>query len=188
MKKLIKILISIVFIWTNHCYSQQKNNEKLVFKNSIEYSIESVSNELNPLIKKINILFNDGDIDSITMKDYHLCKSTINLNKQFVKNLVEVDNEINLKSGTVKYLENCEKILDIFILPVIRFLNYSEEIDRNKIIEGISLIETSVKETSDLSQSLDEFCLKYKLSRRMSDFDKNEFNEKIEKIKSELKN
>ncbi|MCL9770455.1 hypothetical protein NAT47_08495 [Flavobacterium sp. HXWNR69] len=188
MKKLIKILISIVFIWTIDCYCQQKNNEKLDFKNSIEYSIESVSNELNPLIKKINILFNDGDIDSLTMNDYHLCKSTINLNKHFVEKLVEVDNEINLKSGTIKYLEDCEKILDIFILPVIKVLNYSEEIDRNKIIDGISLIETSLKQTTDLSQSLDEFCLKYNLSRRMRDFDKNVFKEKIEKLKSELNN
>ena len=116
------------------------------------------------------------------------CKSTIKSNKQLIKELIEVDNDNNLKSGTIKYLENCEKILDSFILPAIKYLNESEDFDRNKMMEAFNLIQTAINQASDLSESLEIFCDKYKLPREMSDFDKNDYQQKIDEIKSKLEN
>ncbi len=186
-----KFLLFLLLIVTNYGCSQQKNNNELNFKNSIESSIESSSNSINPLIKKINTLLNDGDIDSLSMSEYYNCKSTLIANRKFIIELTEVDDKMNLKQKTIKYLESGEKILDSFILPLIKHLNepnQSEIFDAEKLKEGVLLIQVSINETSDLSNSLDEFCVKYKLSRKMSDFDKKDFAQKIEELKSKLKN
>jgi hypothetical protein len=187
----IKHLFFLLLIVTNNGCSQQKNNTNLNFKNSIEYSIESSSNSLNPLIQKINIIVNDGEIDSFSMNDYYNCKSTLIANRNFVNELEEVDNKTNLKQKTVKYLETGEKILDNLILPIIKHLdnqNQNEIFDLEKLKEGLILVETLVNETSDLSNSLEEFCIKYKLSKKMSDFEKEDYIQKIEVLKSKLKN
>lgn len=190
MKKTIFFLF-IFLIVTNYGYSQQKNTDELNFKNSIEFSIESSSNSINPLIKKINTLLTDGDIDSLSMSEYYNCKSTIIANREFIIELIELDDKTNLKQKTLKYLESNEKILHIFILPLIKHLNepnQNEIFDAEKLTEGLLLIQDSINETSVLSNSLDEFCVKYKLSRKMSDFDKKNLTQKVEELKSKLKN
>lgn len=186
--KNINPLFLLILIITNYGCSQQKNNEKLNFKNTIELSIESTSSKINPIIKEINILLKEGKSDDKLMEMYIDCKSTIKSNKQLIKELIEVDNDNNLKSGTIKYLENCEKILDSFILPAIKYLNESEDFDRNKMMEAFNLIQTAINQASDLSESLEIFCDKYKLPREMSDFDKNDYQQKIDEIKSKLEN
>ncbi len=187
--KNIKSLFLLLFIITNYGCSQQNINEKLNFKNSIEYSIESSSNSLNPLIQKINIIVNNGEIDNFSMKDYYKCKSTLIANRNFVNELEEVDSKINLKEKTIKYLETGEKTLEKIILPIIKLLDDQNEIfDSEKLKEGLILVENLVYETSDLSDSLEEFCIKYKLSRKMSDFEKEDYIQKIEVLKSKLKN
>ena len=190
MKKLkfLFLLFSIPLI--SSC-SNQKNNTFLNFKNSIEYSIESSSNSINPLINKINILVNDGDIDKLSMEEYHNCKANLIANKEFVMNLVEVDIEFNLKEKTIKYLELEEKILDSFILPVIKFLNapnQNEIFNTVQLKNGFLLLESMVNHTDDLSNSLEKFCLKYQLPIKMSEFEKKEYTQKIEILKRELKN
>lgn len=190
MKRSILSIILLVFI-TNISCSQEKNVKELDFKNSIESSIESSSESINPLIKKIYTILNDGDIDSFSITEYDNCKSTIVANKKFVIELVEVDDKINLKHKTIKYLESVEKILDEFILPIIKHLNEPNQtkvFDMEKLKKGLLLIQTSVNETSDLNNSLDSFCIKYKLSKKMNEFDKKEFTQKIEELKSKLKN
>ncbi|WP_395054533.1 hypothetical protein [Flavobacterium sp.] len=186
------IFLFIIFLITNnYCYSQQNNNKELVFKNSIESSIEVDSNSINPLINKIKTLLNDGDIDSLSMNEYKNCKSTFKANRKLVNNLEEVDDKINLKNRTIKYLENNEKILDSFILPIIIFLhepNQSKLYDKNKLNEGLILLESSVNLTSELSTAIDEFCTKYKLPRKMSELEKKKYQQQIEKTKIKLKN
>jgi len=186
------IILFILFaLTTNTSCSQQKNSENLYLKNSVEYSIENVSNSINPLIKKINILLNDGEIDSLSMNEYYNCKKTLKAHIEFLNELVEVDNEIKLKESTIKYLETVEKILDSFILPIIKHLNepnQNEIFDAEKLKNGLLLIEKSVKETSELSNNIDKFCEKYKLARKMSDFEKKDLSQKIENLKSKLKN
>ncbi|WP_298153907.1 hypothetical protein [Flavobacterium sp.] len=186
-----KFLLFIFLIATNYGCSQQKNNNELNFKNSIESSIVSSGNSINSLIKKIETLLNDGDIDGLSMNEYYNCKTTLIANRAFIIELSEVDDKINLKQKTIKYLESGEKILDKFILPLIQHLNkpnQTEIFDAEKLKEGLLLIQASINETSDLSNSLDAFCVKYKLSRKMSDFDKKNFTQKIEELKSKLKN
>ena len=189
--KNVKHFFFLLFIVSNYGCSQQKNNKELNFKNSIEFSIESSSNSINPLIKKINILYNNGEIDSLSLNEYRECKSALKANRELLDQLVEVDNKINLKQKTIKYLETTEKISDSFILPIIKHLNEPNQtkiFDAEKLKEGLLLIEASVNETSDLSNSLDEFCVKYKLSRKMSDFEKKDYVQKIEELKSKIKN
>lgn len=190
MKNLILLLVLSILTTNNSC-SQQRNFKELNFKNSIEYSIENSSNSINPLIKKINTLLNDGEIDSLSVNEYNNCKDTLKAQNQFINELIEVDNEINLKLSTIKYLETVEKILDSFILPIIKHLNESNQneiFDAEKLKQGLSLVEKSVNDASELSNNLDKFCKKYKLSRKMSDLEKKEFTQKIEKLKSKLKN
>lgn len=186
------IFIFIIFlIASNYSCSQQNNNKELIFKNSIESSIEVDSNSLNPLINKIKTLLNDGDIDSLSMNEYYNSKSTIKANREFVNQLEEVDNKINLKNRTLRYLDNSEKILDSFILPIIKFANEPNQnkvYDKKKLTEGILLLESSVNLTSDLSNAIDEFCTKYKLQREMSAFEKNGYKQKIEEVRIKLKN
>src|SRR5690606_34883168 len=74
----------LLLLATHNRYSQEKNNKELNFKNSIEYSIENSSNCINPIIKKINILLNDGDIDSLSINEYHNCKKTVKAQKVFI--------------------------------------------------------------------------------------------------------
>ena len=181
MKSSILSIILLLLI-TNISCSQEKNNKEIDFKNSIESSIESSSKSINPIIKKINTLFNDGDIDSLSITEYNNCKSTIIANKMFVIELVEVDDKINLKQKAIKYLETIEKILEDFILPLIKHLNkpnQTEVFDKEKLKIGLLLIQTSINETSDFSNSLDLFCVKYKLSRKMSDFDKKNLHKEL---------
>lgn len=189
MKK-TRFLLFVFLIVSNYGWSQQKNNHQLNFKNSVEFTIESSSNSINPLIKKINTLLNDGDIDSLSMSEYYNCKSILKANREFILELVEADDKINLKQKTIKYLESSEKILEDFIRPVIIHLNkpnQNEIFDADKLKEGLILIQASINETSELSNSLDEFCAKYKLLRKMSDFDKIDFSQKIEEMKSKFK-
>ena len=186
--KNIKPLFFLLLIIINYGCSQQKNNEKLNFKNTIELSIESISSKTNPLIKELNILLKEGKSDDKLMEMYIDCKSSIKSNKQLITELVEVDDDINLKNGTLKYLENCEKIVNGFILPAIKYLNESEDFDRNKLMEAFNLIQISINQTSNLSESLEIFCDKYKLPRKMTDFDKKDYNEKIAEIKTKLEN
>ncbi|MBM6497915.1 hypothetical protein [Flavobacterium macrobrachii] len=181
----------LLLLATHNSCSQEKNTKELNFKNAIEYSIENCSNNINPIIKKINTLLNEGDIDSLSMIEYYNCKNTLKAEIKFINDLSEVDNEIKLKESTIKYFETVDKILDNFILPVITHLNnpnQSEIFDAEKLKQGILLMEKSVTETSELSNNLDMFCAKYKLSRRMSEFEKKELTQKIENLKSELKN
>ncbi len=186
------IFLFITFLITsNYGCSQQKSNKELFFKNSIESSIEVDSNNLNPIINKIKTLLKNGDIDSLSMNEYNNCKSTIKANREFVNKLEEVDNKINLKNKTIQYLDNSEKILDNFILPIIKFLNEPNQtkvFDKNKLNEGLLLLESSVNLTSDLSKTIDEFCTKYKLPRKMSEFEKNDYKQQIEEIRIKLKN
>lgn len=183
-----KYLFFLLLTITNFSFSQQKNNEKLNFKNTIELSLKSISSKVNPLIKEINIHLKERKSDNKLMEMYIDCKSSIKLNKQLINELVEVDKDINLKSGTINYIENCEKILEGFTLPVIKYLNDSENFDKNKLIEAFNLIQITINQTSDLSESLEIFCNKYKLPREMSDFDKNEYKEKIAEIKTKFGN
>ncbi len=84
-------------------------------------------------------------------------------------------------------MEVVEKISDDFILPIIKHINdpnQSEIFDREKLKGGIVLVESLVSETSDLNNSLDEFCVKYKLPKKMSDFEKKDYAEKIKALKS----
>ena len=182
----LKPLLYLFLIITNFSCGQQKNNEKLNFKNTIELSIGSVSSKVNPLIKEIGILLKENNSDDKLIERYNICKSTITLNKKLISELDEVDIDINLKSGTIEYLENCEKILESFILPVIKYVNEFENIDRNKLIESFSLIQITIQQTSDLSESLEIFCHKHKLPREMKDFDKNDYNAKISELKTKL--
>ncbi|SFB15003.1 hypothetical protein SAMN05660845_1871 [Flavobacterium swingsii] len=185
--KNVKYLFFLLFIISNYGCSQEKNNKELNFKNSIEFSIETSSNSINPLIKKINTILNNGDIESLSMNEYNNCKSTLKANKELLNQLVEIDNKINLKQKTIKYLEIVEKISDDFILPIIKHINdpnQSEIFDREKLKGGIVLVESLVSETSDLNNSLDEFCVKYKLPKKMSDFEKKDYAEKIKALKS----
>lgn len=180
------LLFFCFFIAPNYSYSQEINDKELNFKNSIEYSIEVSNNSINPLIEKINILLNDGDIENLSMEEYDNCKSTLKANRKFVAELAEIDNEISLKQKTIKYLETVDKILEDFILPIIEFINtpnQSEMYNSEKLHEGVLLIESSINETSNLSDSIDKFCTKYNLSRKMSDFKKEEYVKKIETLK-----
>ena len=110
------------------------------------------------------------------------------MNRQLISKLVEVDDEINMKNGTIQYLENGDKLLDGFILPMIKFINESEDFDKDKLMEAFNLIKVIVNQTSDLSESLEIFCIKYQLPREMRDFDKKDYAHKIDELKSKLGN
>ncbi len=184
----VKYIIFLLLIVTNFCQSQQSKNDKQNFKNSIELSIITTNDKLKPLIQKINFLLKERKSDNALMEMYNEAKSTIQSNKELINQLVEVDNKINLKSGTLKYLENCERIQDIFVLPLIKFLNESGTIDRNTIKEAFALAQSTIKETSDLSDLLGNFCSKYKLSRELREFEKVDYKQKIEEIQTKLGN
>jgi len=187
----IKFLFYLISFCTIQSYAQQKEDVQLNFKNAIEYSLESSSNSVNPIIKKINTLLDDGEIDSLSLEEYHNCKATIQANKKFVIGLEEVDDNINLKLKTEKYLESAEKFVDNFILPVIKHLNVpnqAEVFDSEKLTKGLLAIEVLVNKTSELNNSLEEFCLKYELSKNMSDYEREEYTGKIERLKSKLEN
>lgn len=183
---IIKTLIFLLLIATTNSCSSQDKNVKSEFKNTIELSIDSTSSKLNPLIKKINILLKEQESDKELMNMYFDSKSSLRINKEMINQLTEVDNKINLKERTLVYLENCDKILEAFVLPVIKYLNESEEIDRNKLIEAFPLIQKTLNETNLLSDSLDEFCAKYKLERQMNDFEKDALQKKFDDVKAKL--
>ena len=55
-------------------------------------------------------------------------------------------------------------------------------------MEAFMLIESTINETSTLSNSLDQFCMKYKLPREMSNFEKEDYKQKIEELKIKFGN
>ena len=184
-----KTIIFLLLITTNHCLSQKKaNDDKRKFKNAIEISIDSTSSKTNPLIDKTKILLKEGKPSEELVIMYNESKLSFKIYKELVGNLTEADNEINLKAQTLVYLDNGENLLDKFILPTIRYLNESEPIDVEKIKQAFTLMQDCVNQMAILNDSMDKFCAKYKLSRRLNDFDKEGNAKIIDEIETKIGN
>ena len=182
----IKIYFFFFLITTTNGCSSQDKDSKRNFINTIELSVSSTSSKINPLIKKLNILLKEQKSEEKLMDMYNDSKSTLRTSKEMINQLTEVDNKINLKARTLNYLENCDKILEGFILPVIKYLNQSQELDKYKLIEAFNIIQKTVNETSSLIDSVEEFCIKYKLPRKIDDIDKEALQKKAEEVKAKL--
>ena len=183
-----KTIILLLLISTNYCFSQKKIDDKRKFKSVIEISIDSTSSKINPLIKKANILLQEKKESDELVKMYNESKLSLKIHKELVGKLIEVDSKINLKEQTLAYLDNCEKLLDSFILPTIKYINESETFEREKIVQAFTLMQEAINQASTLSDSMEKFCIKYKLTRRLNDFDKEDYRKAIEEIKAKIEN
>ena len=186
MRTFIFIFLSLVF--SNYSLSQEKTNAKRKFKSVIEISIDSTSRKINPLIEKSNIAFKEGKSNEELVRMYDESKLSFKIYKEIVGKLSEVDTDINLKAQTLIYLNNCDKLLDNLILPIIKHLNNSEEINIEEFKQAFVQLQETINQASSLSDSMEKFCDKYKLPIRLEDFDKEDYRKSIEEIKTKIGN
>lgn len=188
MKKILTI-ISLVFIILFNSCSQKESTEKIEFKNKIELCITKTNTKLTSFYKDALILLKQGKPSQKLVLQYNENKANIELEKKQITELIEVDREFELKGKTLIYLNNSEKALDGFLIPIIKKLNESEPIDQHKLDETLTLFQQNVNQASELNSSIEKFCLKYKLPKMINDdFDKDVFIEKAEKMKSKNEN
>lgn len=179
---LTKIFLFLLFAVSNYACSQKSDDNKRKFKNTIELSIKSSSEKLNPLISNIVNHLKEQKSDTTLFKQYDEAKLNIIVNKKLVNDLTEVDKDFNLKEKTLLYFDNCNKLLDGFMFPAINYINGSEKIENIDFNNMFAQIQTAINDTSVLSEFLEKFCVKYKLDPKVNLFDKNQYNAQIDEI------
>ena len=180
------IFILLLFAVTNFACSRKVDDDKRKFKNTIELSIKSSSEKLNPLISNIVSHIKEQKPDSTLFRHYNEAKANLTANKKLISNLTEVDKDFNLKDKTLLYFDNCNKLLDVFIFPAIKYINGEEKIENIDFNNMFAQIQTAINDTSLLSESLKQFCVKYKIDPKVELFDKNQYNAQMEEINRRL--
>ena len=180
-----KIFLFLLFTVTNYACSQKVDDERK-FKNTIELSIKSSSEKLNPLISNIGTHLKEQRTDSTLFRQYDEAKVNLTLNKKLVSELTEVDKKFNLREKTLLYFDNCSKLLDGSMLPAIKFINGTEKLENLDLNSMFAQIQTAINDTFVLSETLEQFCKKYKLDPKVELFEKNQYNAQIGEIKKML--
>ena len=188
MRKLKNIFTFFLIIIAFNLNAQKKENKEQKFKNNIELCVKTISEKINPLIQKVVVQLKAKQPNTELIEMYNEAKSSIKNNKEFVTSLTELDTKINLKYETLKYIEGSNKLLENFLFPSIKVINEISIIEKDKIGEMFLLIQSEINESQNLSDKIELFCKNHKLKREISVFEKNEYNEMIEKVKNKMKN
>ncbi len=188
MRNLKKAFTLFLIIIAFNLNAQKKENKEQKFKNNIELCVKNISAKINPLIQKVIVQLKAKQPNSELIEMYNEAKLSIKNNKEFINSLNELDTKINLKEETLKYIEESDKLLEIFLFPSIKVINGNLTIEKDKINEMFLQVQSEINESQILSDKIELFCKNHKLKREISVYDKNEYNEMIEKVKNKMEN
>lgn len=154
------------------------------FEKTIEQSIISLSESVNPIIKEFNYIIQDNrkanKLDSL----YKNAKKIVAINEQIVELLDEKDDEIKLKKKMKNYLKETKDFLDNGIYPLMEFYKVNNETFLTaKEIKPIFISFRKIMEESErMSNNLEVFCKKHNIEMGLDKFDKSKYNGKVQEV------